>query len=108
MVTTNPARGRWSSGPVLGAVAAVALSAVAFLVLDVVVAVAVTVVLLTVLVMGLAARGWDQHSTFEEREQERALRRKEKWERNAGAREKDRRRWEAHRAQQSGPPDQDR
>ena len=80
---------------------AVALSAEAFVVLDTVIAVAVAVVLLTVLGMALAARGWDEHSTFEEREQERALRRKEKWEQNAGARERDRRRWEAHQAQQA-------
>ncbi|MBN1093376.1 hypothetical protein JKP75_12875 [Blastococcus sp. TML/M2B] len=40
-------------------------------------------------------------STFEEREAERARRRKAKWEQNAGAREKDRRRWEAHRAAQA-------
>lgn len=100
-VTTEPARARWSPGPVLGAVAAVVLSAVAFVVLDVVIAVAVSVALLTVLGMALAARGWDEHSTFEEREQERARRRKAKWEQNAGARERDRRRWEAHQAQQA-------
>lgn len=107
-MTTEPARGRSSTGPVLGAVVAVALSALAFLVLDVVIAVAVAVVLLTVLGMALAARGWDQHSTFEEREQERALRRKEKWEQNAGARERDRRRWEAHQAQRAGTEDSQR
>lgn len=101
-VTTERAHERWSTGPVLGAAVAIALSALAFVVLDVVIAVAVAVVFLTVLGMGLAARGWDQHSTFEEREQERALRRKKKWEQNADARERDRRRWEAHQAQQNG------
>lgn len=100
-MTTEPARGRSRTGPVLGTVVALALSALAFLVLDVVIAVAVAVALLTVLGAALAARGWDDHSTFEEREQERARRRQAKWEQNAGAREEDRRRWEAHQAQQA-------
>ncbi len=101
-VTTHPSRGRWSSGLVLGAVLAVALSVLAFVVLDVIIAVAVAVVLLTVVVLAFGASGWDEHSSYEEREQERARRRKEKWEQNADARERDRRRWEAHRAQRDG------
>jgi hypothetical protein len=44
------------------------------------------------------ARDWDDHATFEEREQVRARRRKEKFERTAGARARDREIWEAHRA----------
>jgi hypothetical protein len=47
------------------------------------------------------ASDWDQHSTFEERELVRARKRKEKWERNAGAREKDRALWEAHQAKKA-------
>jgi hypothetical protein len=47
------------------------------------------------------ARDWDQHPTFEDREAARARRRKEKWERNADARARDRARWEAHQAKQA-------
>jgi hypothetical protein len=110
-VTTEPTRRRWAAGPVLGVVVAVALSVVAFVVLDVVIAVAVAVVLLTGALMAVAASGWDEHSTYEEREQERARRRKERWEANADARERDRRRWEAHQAEQArttGTADTDR
>ncbi|MGY1701369.1 hypothetical protein [Geodermatophilus sp. SYSU D00766] len=56
-------------------------------------------VLLVVLAM---ARDWDDHPDFEEREMARARRRREKWERNAGARAKDRARWEAHQARRAG------
>ena len=109
-VTTQPVPARWSPVLVLVTVLAVGLSAGAFVVLDVIVALAVAVALLTVVALAFAASNWDQHSTFDEREQERALRRKQKWERNADARERDRRRWEAHRAAQPGPgtPDADR
>jgi hypothetical protein len=53
-----------------------------------------------VVVIAVLASDWDRHSTFEERELERARRRKEKWERGAAARERDRVKWEAHRARQ--------
>ena len=90
---------------VLGAVVTVALVVWAFTVLDVVVAAAVAVVLVTALGITVAASGWDQHSTYEERELARARRRQEKWDRNKDARERDRLKWEAHHARQGGRPD---
>ena len=87
---------RWAIG---GAVAVVG-SVAAFLVLDPVIAAFVAIVLATVVVIAVLASDWDRHSTFEERELERARRRKEKWERGAAARERDRVKWEAHRARQ--------
>jgi multidrug efflux pump subunit AcrB len=65
--------------------AALALSVVAFLTLSPVLAAAV-----------LIAADWEKHPSFEEREQARSLRRKEKWERSAEARAKDRARYEAY------------
>ena len=44
---------------------------------------------------------WDQHPDFEAREVARARRRKEKWERTAGSREKDAARYAAHQARQA-------
>ena len=87
---------RWAIG---GAVAVVG-SVAAFLVLDPVIAAFVAIVLATVVVIAVLASDWDRHSTFEERELQRARRRKEKWDRGAAARERDRVKWEAHRARQ--------
>ena len=87
---------RWA----LGGVVAVAGSVAAFLLLDPVLAAFAAIVLVTVVVLAVLASDWDRHSTFEERELVRARRRKEKWERGAAARERDRARWEAHRARQ--------
>ena len=83
----------WSAVAVLGSVAA-------FLLLDPVLAVFVAIMLLTVAVLAFLARDWDRRATYEERELERARRRQEKWERGAAARERDRIKWEAHRARQ--------
>jgi hypothetical protein len=102
-VTTGPQPAARRTGPVLGVVAVVVLSALAFVVLDVVIAAFVVILLATGLVIALAARNWDEHPDFEQRELERARRRKEKWERNAGARARDRARWEAHHARRSSP-----
>jgi len=74
---------------------------VAFRYLDTIVAAFVVIIGLTLLVCGFLARNWDQHSTYEERENARARRRAEKWQRGAAARERDRVRWEAHRARQA-------
>jgi flagellar biosynthesis component FlhA len=97
---------------VLAAAVTAALAVLAFVLLDVVIAAAVAVVLVTALGIAVAASGWDQHSTYEERELERARRRQEKWEQNKDARERDRARWEAHHARQAqqrtGAPDGDR
>jgi hypothetical protein len=92
-------------GAVLGTAVTLALVVWAFAALDVVIAAAVAVVLVTALGITVAASGWDQHSTYEERELARARRRQEKWDRNKDARERDRRKWEAHRARQAGRPD---
>jgi hypothetical protein len=92
-------------GAVLAAAVTVALVVWAFSALDVVVASAVAIVLLTALGLTVAASGWDQHSTYEERELARARRRQEKWDRNKAARERDRLKWEAHQARQAGRPD---
>ena len=92
-------------GAVLGVAVTVALIAWAFSALDVVVASAVAIALVTALGIAVAASGWDQHSTYEERELARARRRQEKWDRNKDARERDRRKWEAHQARQAGRPD---
>jgi Flp pilus assembly protein TadB len=84
-----------------GAVVAVA-SVLAFLLLDPVLAAFVVILLVTGAVVAVLARDWDQHSTYEERELARARRRAVKWDRNEAARDRDRARWEAHRARQSG------
>lgn len=76
----------------------VVVAALAFWILYWVLALFVAILGFTVLVVGAVARDWDNHSTFEERELVRARKRKEKWERNTGAREKDRARWEAYQA----------
>jgi hypothetical protein len=99
---SEPTSGRWSPRLVGGAVLALVVAAAGFLVLDVVVAAALAVLLVTGLVIVVLARDWDEHSSFEERELERARRRKAKWEQGADARERDRRRWEAHQARQAG------
>ncbi len=101
-MTTEQRRGRWSPGLLVGVVVTVVLAALAFLVLDVVIAAAVTVLLVTGLVIAALASDWDEHSTYEERELERARRRKEKWDQGTDARERDRRRWEAHQARRAG------
>ena len=88
--------GRW----VLGSSVAVLGSVAAFLLLDPIIAAFVAIMLGTVAVLAVLAGDWDRHSTYEERELERARRRKAKWERGAAARERDRVKWEAHRARQ--------
>lgn len=76
-----------------------AASVLAFRTLDPIIAAFLVIMGLTALVIGLAARDWDRHSTFEERELARARKRKAKWEAGKAARERDRARWEAHQAQ---------
>jgi uncharacterized membrane protein len=89
---------------VLWGLLVVALSVLAFLVLDPVLAAFVVILLVTAMVVAVVARDWDQHSTYEERELARALKRAEKWERNTAARDRDRARWEAHKARQGDVP----
>ena len=73
----------------------------AFLFLNKVVAAFLVIFAATILVMAVVARDWDQHPDFEERERARARKRAEKWERGQAARDKDRAKWEAHRARQA-------
>ncbi|SNR55289.1 hypothetical protein [Blastococcus mobilis] len=89
-----------SVGWLVWGVAAVVGSVAAFVYLDPVLAAFVAIVLVTALTMAFFARDWDRHSTFEQRELERARRRAEKWERGKDARARDRAKWEAHRARQ--------
>jgi hypothetical protein len=96
----RPGRGR-STLLVVAALAWVAGTVLAFTRLDWVLAAFVVIVGATVLAMAFAARNWDQHATYEEREAARARRRQEKWERGAAARARDRERWEAHQAKQA-------
>ncbi len=85
--------------PALGA--ALAVSVLAFLTLSPVLAAAVLIGSLTLVAVGGLSADWEKHPSFEERELARSRRRKEKWERTADARAKDRARWEAHQARQA-------
>lgn len=80
--------------PALGA--ALALSVLAFLTISPVLAAAVLIGTLTLVAVAALSADWEKHPSYEEREQARTLRRKEKWERSAGARAKDRARYEAY------------
>ena len=84
----------------LGALVWAVATAAAFLV-DPVLGAAVAIFGAIGLAVVAAAADWDQHSSFEEREMDRAQRRKEKWARNAGARARDRARWDAHQARRA-------
>jgi hypothetical protein len=77
------------------------VTAAAVLLLDVVLAAAVTIVGGVVVALIVAAADWDQHSTYEDREMDRARRREEKWAARADVRARDRARWEAHQARQA-------
>ena len=85
----------------LWVVAGITGAVLAFVLLDPILAAFVTILLATVVVMAVLARDWDRHSTFEEREAARVRRRKEKWDRGADARARDRAKWEAHQARQA-------
>jgi hypothetical protein len=75
---------------------AVVLSALAFLTISPVLAAAVLIGSTTLVAVLALSSTWDQHPSYEDREHARTLRRKEKWERSAGARAKDRARYEAY------------
>jgi hypothetical protein len=79
-----------------------AVSALAFVLLDPIVAAFLVTLLVTGAVIAYVARDWDKHPTFAEREQVRARKRSEKWDRNQAARDRDRARWEAHQAKHGG------
>jgi hypothetical protein len=52
------------------------------------------------------ASSWSEHPDFEARELDRARRRKVKWEKNKGAREKDAARYAAHQARKADSSDE--
>ena len=85
---------------VWGALAAV-LGVLAVVLLDPILAAFIVIMLVTGAVVAVLARDWDRHSTFEERELARSLKRAEKWERNKDVRARDRAKWEAHQARQA-------
>ncbi|SFP90386.1 hypothetical protein SAMN05660464_0080 [Geodermatophilus dictyosporus] len=90
-----------------------AVSVVAFVaVSDVIVAAGLVIFGFVLLVVLAMASDWEQHPDFEEREMHRAQRRAARWHRGAGARARDRERWEAHQARKAArtrtPGDDDR
>ncbi|MGY1723532.1 hypothetical protein [Blastococcus sp. SYSU DS0533] len=101
MTEPRPSSRRPSPLLVVAGLVALAVAVGAFALLDPILAAAVAIGALTLLALGAAAQGWESHATFEERELARARRRKEKWERNADARARDRARWEAHQARKA-------
>lgn len=86
---------------VLGVLVWAVATAAAFLLLDPVVGTAVGIAGAVGLALAAAAADWERHSSFEDREMERARRREAKWARGAEARARDRARWEAHQARQA-------
>ena len=95
-----------SAFPVVVAVVWVAASIAAFTWLDPVLAAFASIIGLTLVGVAFASSsGWVRSTSYEERELERARRRKAKWEAKADVRERDRVRWEAHQARRARPPD---
>ena len=89
--------------PVVAAVLWVVGTVVAFLWLDPVLALFASILGLTLVGVAFLLSDWVRASTFEEREARRAVRRQAKWESKAGARARDRERWEAHQARKARP-----
>jgi hypothetical protein len=93
-------------GPLIGAIAWILGSAVAFAVLDPILAAFLCILGLTAVGIAFLSSDWVRSTSFEEREAERVRRRKEKWDAGAEARERDRARWEAHQARRAARPEQ--
>jgi hypothetical protein len=74
------------------------VTGLAFWLLYWVVALGITIIIGIGVVVSLMSLDWDQHTTYEQREADRARRRKERYERSAGRRAKDRARYEAAKA----------
>jgi hypothetical protein len=100
----EPPAGRPKVMLVVGAVVTAAAVVVVLLV-DPILGAFLAIMGVTLLGIGAMARTWDQHPSYEDRELARARRRKEKWDRNAAARARDRARWEAHQAKQAKKAD---
>ncbi len=90
-----------SKGILAGGAVWLAGSVAAFLLLDPIVAAFLVILGLTALVIGVLARDWDHHPSFEERELARARKRAAKRIRTQGARDRDRARWAAHQAKKA-------
>ncbi len=101
MTEVRKPRGRRSAALGAAAVVWAGGTLLAFRYLDPIIASFLVIMGVTLLVCAFLARNWDSHSTYEERENARARRRAEKWERGADARARDRARWEAHQARQA-------
>ena len=97
----RPGRRGAPVGLLAGALAWGGGSVWAFGTLDPIIAAFLVILGLTALVIAVAARDWDRHSTFEERELARARKRRAKWEAGTAARDRDRARWQAHQARQA-------
>ena len=93
---------RWLIGGGIWAVVTVLV----FLLLNPILAAFITIITATIVVVLALAANWENHPTFEQREAARAVKRKEKWDRNSDARERDRALWEAHRAEQARQTEQ--
>jgi hypothetical protein len=98
--TPTASRNSWTS-ILLGVVVLAVGAYLAFRFLNPIVAAFIVIFAATLLGMAAAARGWDQHPDYEARELARSRKRAIKYERNQGARDKDRARWEAHLARQA-------
>ena len=96
-----PPGSRRRLGPAVAAALWAAGSVWAFASLDPILAAFLVILGATAVVVAVAAADWDRHSTFEERELDRARKRAAKWERGKDARARDRARWEAHQARQA-------
>jgi hypothetical protein len=90
-----------SKRTVVAGVAWVALTVLAFLVDPILGAGVLIFGGIGVVVVQLAS-SWTEHPDFEARELDRARRRKVKWDKNKGAREKDAARYAAHQARKAG------
>jgi hypothetical protein len=89
------------NGVLVGGAVLTAAGVVALFLVDPILGAFLLIMGVTLVGIGFAARDWDRHSTYEERELARARKRQEKWERGSAARERDRVRWEAHQARQA-------
>ncbi len=85
----------------IAALVVVVVAVLAFLLLSPVLATAVVIGTATLVGVAVLASDWEQHPDYETREMARAPRRQERWERTAGARAKDRARWEAYQAKKA-------
>jgi hypothetical protein len=88
-------------GFTIGGVVLVVLSVPAFAFVDPILGAFPAILGVTALVIAWMARDWDDHPSFEEREQVRARKRAAKRERTAEARARDRDRWEAYQAKKA-------